>query len=308
MSKRASLLFGVLFTVFFSVAGLLGAEELVTTEAIVDFAAGELRISLFVSYDVPSRFSPSTIYRLEQRTLSVLPDLIRDSARSLQVDSRLTFGERIDASWDVAEAWRLLVSRSRPAEIRPGRDLRSVSVELRLPLFPDLAAVLPPTASGPITPMRTVGWVPDEAYTGLVIYADGPLPRYGGGDDTVEIRPALYPRVHTEEGDVLVSADMIDDAVLRHWGVAAYSESTDEAPFVDRIGRNPLRVEASSVFGIAPTDPVVPQTTAMRLTRREENRRLIAEGRILVVVPPGAAAQTAGATTQTAGAAAQPGE
>jgi len=76
---------------------------------------------------------------------------------------------------------------------------------------------------------------------------------------------------------------MGDPAYLSRWGVAAYSSSLDERPFLERIGYNPLRVFAIGLFGKYPTDILLSREDGYRILSRPHNRQLLKEGRILII-------------------------
>jgi hypothetical protein len=50
------------------------------------------------------------------------------------------------------------------------------------------------------------------------------------------------------------------------------------------VGSNPLRIIARGVFGIRPTDPIIDQDDAFLIISSEDNRRLLREGRVAIVV------------------------
>jgi hypothetical protein len=53
------------------------------------------------------------------------------------------------------------------------------------------------------------------------------------------------------------------------------------------VGSNPLRIIARGVFGIDPTDPVIDRDDALLILSTENNRRLLREGRVVLVLNEG---------------------
>ena len=49
-------------------------------------------------------------------------------------------------------------------------------------------------------------------------------------------------------------------------------------------GPNPLRSIAREVFGIRPTDPVIDREDALLIISSEENRRLLREGKVVLIL------------------------
>jgi hypothetical protein len=50
------------------------------------------------------------------------------------------------------------------------------------------------------------------------------------------------------------------------------------------VGDKPLRIIARGVFGIRPTDPIIDRADALLILSSEENRRLLREGRVVMVL------------------------
>jgi hypothetical protein len=50
------------------------------------------------------------------------------------------------------------------------------------------------------------------------------------------------------------------------------------------VGDKPLRILARGVYGIRPTDPVIDAEDARTIIAGEENRRLLREGKVVIVL------------------------
>jgi hypothetical protein len=53
---------------------------------------------------------------------------------------------------------------------------------------------------------------------------------------------------------------------------------------IKAVGERPLRIIARSVFGICPTDPVIDKADALLILSTENNRRLLQEGKVVMVI------------------------
>jgi hypothetical protein len=53
---------------------------------------------------------------------------------------------------------------------------------------------------------------------------------------------------------------------------------------IKRVGENPLRIMARGIFGAVPTDPVIDREDALIILSSEQNRQLLREGRIVIVL------------------------
>jgi hypothetical protein len=50
------------------------------------------------------------------------------------------------------------------------------------------------------------------------------------------------------------------------------------------VGENPLRIIARGIFGVQPTDPIIDGEDAGLILSNEANRRLLREGRVVIVL------------------------
>jgi hypothetical protein len=116
-----------------------------------------------------------------------------------------------------------------------------------------------------------------------VIYAKGELPLHGTSE-MVELRPCLYPEIYDSNMRLVLERLMVNPEAIERWGVAAYTDEVDESPFFERVGPSPLRIMADGAFGSMPTDIKIAADHADRILASENNRRLLTEGRILIII------------------------
>jgi len=62
------------------------------------------------------------------------------------------------------------------------------------------------------------------------------------------------------------------------------SPSGIEGELAALLGSNPLRIIAREVFGVNPTDPIIDREDALKILSSENNRRLLMEGRVALVL------------------------
>lgn len=225
--------------------------------------------------------TPIEAERIADRSL---PDRTVNAAYNLQLDSLAAVGERLEEAPDIAAELLEAVSTPQLVQRYPTADLRSVVLEHRLSLYP---TVISPFVehTRPRQPPRHIGWVATREFTGIVIYAAEPLPVHGT-DRTAYAEPALLPEIfdNSESMRTIVTPEMVDPDILRSRGVAAYTTSPEEAPYEDRIGLTPLRLRATGAFGASPTDLIIHEEDANMILASPGNRRLIEEGRILIIL------------------------
>ena len=141
----------------------------------------------------------------------------------------------------------------------------------------------------PITPLIPV---PTAEYTGIIIIADRELP-VRGRHATALLQPSLFPRIWDTNMDLIYERTMLDPArttMVRYAAPESIFRPTPsglEGELAALVGPRPLRIFAREVFGVYPTDPVIDRDDAMRILSSANNRRLLREGRVLLVLDAG---------------------
>lgn len=254
----------------------------------VDYTASVDWESQFVEIETVVVSSPETGVRTpieaERTADRSLPDRTVSAVYNLQLDSVDTVGERLEEAPEIAAEILEAVSTPELVQRYPTADLRSIVLEHHLPLYP---TVISPFVAHtrPRQPPQHVGWVATRDFTGIVIYAAEPLPVHGT-DRTAYVEPALLPEIfdNSDSMRAVVTPEMVNPDTLRSRGVAAYTTSPEEAPYEDRIGLTPLRLRATGAFGASPTDLIIHEEDANMILASATNRRLIEEGRILIIL------------------------
>ncbi|MFP4329555.1 MAG: hypothetical protein ACLFP6_02440 [Spirochaetaceae bacterium] len=253
-------------------------------ESSIDWGEGALELRARMPIDRSGPNAPAAQHRAEQRIATELPGEIVRALLPMQVDSRTTLGDVVERDPSLYQQLAALSSRAERVATRPDRSLSSVEVHYRVEFYPRVTEIL--TIDETPTPFRRVlDWVPSTDYTGLVIYAAEALPVHGT-NRTTRVEPALFPEIIDSEMQEVLSREQLSPEWLGRWGSAAYSDSLDLSSFRERIGENPKRVVAHRLFGIVATDVVIGREDALELLSRPANRRLLREGRIVIVTAP----------------------
>jgi hypothetical protein len=274
-------------------AGATGAVAAAPGPYRVDAAVDWQRrvLSLHVSLDLAAAGLSLPEGRLAAERLvgRDLPGLAKDPFFALRLDSRRTIGDSIveggadgnsAGSVDVSailDLARLLVRR----EDSLSHDLLSYVSVWELPLGAAAALYVRGTTATPLP--RPLSWVATRAYTGIVIYADRDLPVHGERGAIGRLEEALFPRIFDTDMNPVLERATVDPAVLVSHGPMAYAAVLDSSA-EDRVGTDPLRIVATGLFGINRTDLLIPKAEADRILANDANRRLIAGGKILVIV------------------------
>jgi hypothetical protein len=272
-------------------------------EATVVWGRGEYLLDLWSKLGTDTKNLAKNRQAAEAALEQKLEAVFLQSVVSLPVSSRETVGSRIKASPALLPGLKRLVG----AAIKRRSHLAQENEDLRLryafPLRGEdglMTLLEPPGQPSPFD--RYLGFVPAAAYTGLVIYAQGVYPAWGRDGAEAALKPCLFPRIYDTDMNPVMDATQADRGKLETWGMVAYSNELDETPFLDRVGANPARTVARGVYGVGDTDIVISRDVARLLLGREENLKMLGEGRILVILDAEKAPELPAAQTGSADA------
>jgi len=113
----------------------------------------------------------------------------------------------------------------------------------------------------------------------LVPYEDADAPVYSGilvDARGLNIRPAFFPSLVTEDDDKAYGPDFADDKELPRSGLVAYFSSRTEALASERVGGDPLVIRAIARAGANDCDAVISGYDASRLHGTKANLALLA--------------------------------
>jgi hypothetical protein len=141
-----------------------------------------------------------------------------------------------------------------------------------------------------IEPEKPLLPIQSAAHTGIIIIADDELPIHGRKDKALA-EPCIFPKIWDSGMKLVYERNMYDP--LQQGSIARYSTRENifhpspsglEGELAAFLGTNPLRILARGVFGINPTDLIIDRDDALMILSNENNRRLLREGRILLVL------------------------
>jgi hypothetical protein len=248
----------------------------------VDWTAGSLDVEVSRQLDPAIAAVPRAKADAETDIESRLSGFMIAALTPVVVDSGHTYGDLLGNDPALFQRVGELVSGAQQRELYLSNDFTHLVARYSLALFgaQGIASPLYPSRSAPI--QRRLGWVPTRPFTGLIVYAKGQLPAVGA-NATVQVRPAIFPRIFDEDMTVVMEKGMCDPESLAKWGMVGYATSLDDPVVLVRGGELPLILVARAVFGENATDVVIPTEGARQLLTLAENRQLLRDGRIVIV-------------------------
>jgi len=253
---------------------------------------GEISASATLALASAGIAFPGGRARAEDLLDEAFPRLLRPALLALQADSASTVAD-VAARGEIDLATLDAVSEAgRRVAPSLSTDLTTLTGRRVVGLYGVAAALTlhrqPASPPRPLLPRRA------GDYTGIVVIADGTLPVHGR-EVTAAALPCLFPRIWDTDMNLIYERNMVDPAALLtgERGVVTYAPR--DAVFrntptglddglLEAVGDNPLRVLAREVFGVCPTDPVIDRDDALIILSSEANRRLLAEGRVAIIL------------------------
>jgi hypothetical protein len=291
----------------YALAGLLfpplsSAQARTRISAGIDWDRMELTALVTLDLEGAGIRLPAGRARAEALLEEEGPELVLPFIMDLQADSSATLRALVDRG-DLSFHDAVSLAREADERVPPAvsADLSSMSVRYTYNLAAVSRRLMRHTRSrdiqAPLIPS------PADNYTGIIIIADETLPVHGKQTAAL-VRPCLFPKIWDSGMNLIYERNMVDPApdrrgntipgrsgyaggmieyALRDAVTVPTSSGLEEA-LVPLVGTNPLRIMARGVFGVVPTDPVIDREDALLILSTENNRRLLREGRVVLVL------------------------
>ncbi|MDR0289667.1 MAG: polymerase [Treponema sp.] len=213
--------------------------------------------------------------------------LIRPGILNIQVDSSSNIADLVSrGEWNPLDVDAIAMQvRSVPAALSP--DFNSLLASYTLDIDGISAALIrhqrPSEVPSTLTPVSA------PAYTGIVIIAAEALP-IRGAKSSILLQPCLFPKIWDADMTLIFERNMLDTnavSMVRYFPareIFARSPSGLSPEIAAVVGSHPLRIFASGVFGIQPTDPIISREDAMQIISNESNRKLLRDGRVAIII------------------------
>ena len=251
------------------------------TDMSVSWESGDIIIT--TEAEIPDSEDNLTTerFRISESVDRSLTEIASDSFDGIYLDSMTTVSGFLKSHQQKMTLFDNLNYSLRKVSSSFSRDFSSVVNVYRYGIFSDLMPILIDHDKPSPVP-EIIGFEPSAPFSGIVIFASDSLPLYGESSKTT-LKPAVFPRIYDENMNLVASAEMTEPEFLSRWGFAGYTDKTSADSLRDRAGLYPFYTTAVAVFGINETDILISDEAARKLLSREENRRLIREGRIIII-------------------------
>ena len=280
-------IFAFLFLVILSFP-IRGQERLFNTAVSLDWIRASLYAQVNYDLSLAGIRLPAGRPMGEETLKTVYPSLLRPHLLSIRVDSNTTIRDLVDrGEISLGELDRF----SREAAGIPPflsadftRMIGRYTINLEALSSSLLRHRRAVESNIPLIPAQT------SDYTGIIIIANEELPIHGRNSRALA-EPCLFPKIWDTDMNLIYERNMLESGGGKLMARYAIQESIfrptpsglddDLAGF---LGQRPLRIIARGVFGARPTDFIIDRDDALKILSSENNRRLLREGRVLLVL------------------------
>ncbi|MFP3088839.1 polymerase [Treponema sp. TIM-1] len=280
----------VCFFFFLTTLGGIAEESGVDIRGIIEWDRMQINSTVTVNLPAAGIRIPTERFRAEALINTEYPRLIRPYLLSLPMDSSETMEDMINRGELPLSAIGDFVRSAGQVPPALSADLVSMFSQYTMSMYTMGAALIRHRRPAEIP--RTLTPVPTTAHTGIIIIADKELPVHGRNIQALPL-PCFFPKIWDTEMNLIFERNMLTPEIGKTGGMIRYvSESAIFRPtpsgldedLLNLVGPNPLRIIARGVFGIRPTDPIIDREDALLIISSEENRRLLREGKVVLVL------------------------
>jgi hypothetical protein len=275
-------------------AGAFAENGNLQAKSETDWANGKLRLQITVRLDLDRLQFPEARRAAEKQAEEGRGDLFLDAFSGVTLDSSETVGQfladsdKILFQRRVVDALPALCAAGVKAVSVVSDDFKSVSVVYEYSFYGAGGLLAPFVAQDQPLPLPAMpGYYATRPFSGLVIDARGQIAGFGK-NTKVSCKPALFPRIFylsaRQTIEPVLDMTMADPRAIRKWGMVGYARSADKGAYAPRAGSDPLAVVAFAVYGTNDTDLVISEDAARLLLSNEENRELLRQGKIVVII------------------------
>ena len=210
-----------------------------------------------------------------------LPDLIKNPLLSLYVNSSQQLGDLILANDITLEQLTKIIDdgKKTPGIFTDGSLtlLTTHSINLR-----EISSLMI-KHHFPYENAKPIENIASRVYTGIIIDARGELDVHGEFLSD-EVYPCFFPQIWDEQMNLIYERNMGNpDSEFKN-GMIHYDWRDDESAYQSRIGSDPLHIKARKVYGHLRTDPVISREDALKILSIPENRKLLQEGKVVILL------------------------
>lgn len=258
----------------------LASDSLYETAITVDWEQGKINAVIAYNMAAAGLRLPAGRSQAERTLESMMVHLVRPAILEILVDSWRSIADCLEDRSISASDLESFLASGQKKDARLSQDFRQLIVIYDFSLHRLGAMFIRHTS--PMEQARSQGFTPTRDYSGILIFVQGLYP-VRGEHRSGRLVPSLFPRIYDENMTLLLERNLISPAALLRWSSVGWAGSLDSPVIEQRVGQDPLRIMAYSIFGTDRTDVILSETDAQKILGNDRNRQLIQDGRVVLV-------------------------
>lgn len=271
----------ILFLSAFIFSARLFSQGAVESKSKVDWTKKTFTASLSLDMNKAGLQMPSGKSTAAGLIKIKMPALLKDPVLSLFVDSANYVGDLIDGGTITLEQITKIIENGSLTPEVFYSDEKTLTTTNTINMTAINSQLV--KHKYPYQPEEPVDTVSTRAYTGIIIDARGAVPVHGEYVQS-EVYPCFFPQVWDEQMNLIYEKNIVERETAAKNGIVVYNYSDDFSQYENRTGADPLYIKAFKVYGRNRTDPVIRRKDALKILGNEENRRLLADGKVVILL------------------------
>lgn len=247
----------------------------------VNWVTKEFKSNISIDVDVAGIAMPSGKSTAIHVINSRVPDLIKDPLLTLNVDADRKLGDLIleqEVSYhDICDV--ISSSNCTMGYFKQDSSVFTTNHNINLPKLHSLFI----KHSNPYRLKKPVDYISSKPYSGIIIDARGKIPVHGEYMKE-QVEPSFFPRIFTEEMEIIYEKNMVDPSFSRKKGSVHYDYSDDESRYNNLVGNNPLHILAKESYGQNRSDLIIKKNDALKILCIPENLELLKQGKVVILL------------------------
>ncbi len=256
-------------------------DSVMTSTSSVNWTKGILLSDVSLNIEKAEIPMPSGKSASVKKIETKLPILVKNPLLSLYVDNTKTLNDLVLEGTITLESLTQIIDSSKKTPAVFNSEGNELHTQHTIKLI-DISSGLVKHKK-PYQKTQPIAHISSKEYTGIVIDARGTLPVQGEFTES-EVFPCMFPRVWTEDMDLLYERNMVDSDIAIGKGIVHFSSSEIIDEYEDRVGKDPLWITAKKVYGINRCDPVISHDDYLRIASVEKNLELLQKGKVVILL------------------------
>ena len=253
----------------------------IASESFIDWGKNKFISKITLDTHKAGFILPAGRSAAVKRIHQQLPLLIKAPLLTVTVDSSTRLGDLITFNTFTLEELTDIIDMGAKTPGIYGRESETLVMEHNITLHNISSRQV--LHKIPYMPKIPIEQTASRPYTGIIIDARGNLPVHGEFISE-QAEPCLCPKIWDGDMSLLYERNMVDPGILREQGLVGYGSFSSVEAYADRVGKAPLYIAAKEIFGLYRTDPVISHKDALKILSVEENRELLKQGKIVILI------------------------